>query len=78
MPFEYSLSVLNFKALQKVTSSGQTIDISDDGMGFYTDFRLEPGHILKIKRNGDSFQTGMVKWVAELEGRFRVGVFLYK
>lgn len=75
--FEYSLSVLNFKTLQKVNSTGNTIDVSDDGMGFFTDFRLEPGHILKIKSSGEAFRTAMVRWVTELEGRFRVGVFLY-
>lgn len=78
MSFDYSLSVLNFKTLQKVNSTGSTIDISDEGMGFYTDFQLEPGHILKIKSSSDSFRTAMVRWVAELEGRFRVGVYLYK
>lgn len=78
MSFDYSLSVLNFKTLQKVNSTGNTVDISDEGMGFYTDFQLEPGHILKIKSSDEAFRTAMVRWVTELDGRFRVGAFLYK
>ncbi|MEW6108608.1 MAG: PilZ domain-containing protein [Nitrospirota bacterium] len=78
MPLEYSLSVVEFKKLQKVNSSGTAVDISDEGIGFLTSFPLEPGHILRIKKEADSFQTAMVRWVGKFEEKFRVGVLLYK
>ena len=78
MPFEYSLSILEFKELRKVTASAKGIDVSDEGMGFFTDFLLEPGHVLRFKNGDGSFQTAKVRWVGEFEGKVRVGVLLYK
>jgi hypothetical protein len=78
MPLKFSLSVLDFKTLQKVHSSGTGIDISKEGMGFYTDFPLEPGHILRIERESEPVETAMVRWVDRFDSKFRVGVFLYK
>lgn len=78
MPFEYSLSILEFKELRKVTASARVIDVSEEGMGFFTDFLLEPGHVLRFKNGDGSFQTAMVRWVGEFDGKVRVGVLLYK
>lgn len=77
-PLNFSLNVLEHKTLKRVSSKGMGINISEEGMCFATEFPLEPGHILKIEREGNSFYTAMVKWVGEQQGMFRVGVFLYK
>jgi len=78
MPIEYSLSVLEFGNLQKLDLGGMGVDISQEGMGFFTDYRLEPGHIIRIKNGDGTVLTAMVRWVAELDGKFRVGVLFHK
>jgi hypothetical protein len=74
----FSLAVVNFKSIQKVYSTGKAVDISDGGIGFFTDYPVEPGHILKIEHEHASFWTAMVKWVAKAESGFRAGAVLYK
>ncbi len=78
MPFEYSLSILEFKELRRVSASARGIDFSEEGMGFFTDILLEPGHVLRIRNSDGSSQTAMVRWVGEFDGKVRVGVLLYK
>jgi len=77
MRFEYSVTILDYKNLRKVSSSGIGVDVCDAGMGFLTDYPLEPGHVVKIDRSGISPRPFMVKWVRELFGKYRVGgIFL--
>jgi hypothetical protein len=71
----YSLSVPKYEVLQKVDSNGTGIDISDEGLGFYTAFPLEPGHVLRIRKESSTAQTVIVRWVDKTDGNFRVGVF---
>jgi hypothetical protein len=77
-PLSFSLSVVDFKSLKKINSRGTCLDISDYGIGFLTDYPLEPGHILKIQLELPSVDAGMVKWSDKVNGNYRVGVFLYK
>ena len=77
MPLSFSLSILDFSNLKRVEGDGAIIDRSDDGIGFLTDTPLEPGNIIKIEEN-DSFITAEVKWVGKIEGKYRVGVLIYK
>lgn len=74
----FSLAVVDFKSIRKVHSTGKAVDISDGGIGFYTDYPVEPGHILKIEHEHAPFWTAMVKWVARAESGFRAGAVLYK
>ncbi len=78
MPLEYTLSVLEFGDLRKLDLTGMGIDISEGGLGFFTDYRLQPGHVIRIKDGAGSQRPAVVRWVAELDGRFRVGVLFYK
>jgi len=77
-PLKYSLAVLELRNLRKVQASGKGVDICEEGMGFCTDFPLEPGQVLRINNGLDSFLTALVRWVGALEERYRVGVLLYK
>lgn len=78
MPFRYTLSVLEFGDLKKLDLAGMGADISDEGMGFFTDYRLQPGHVIRIRDGEGLDKPAIVRWVAELDGRFRVGVLYYK
>ncbi len=78
MPVEYTLSVLEFGDLEKLDLTGMGIDISGGGLGFFTDYRLQPGHVIRIRDRAGSQRPAVVRWVAELDGRFRVGVLFYK
>lgn len=78
MLLSFSLSVLEFTDLKHIEASGKSVDISEAGLGFLTDFPLEPGHVIRIKNDNASFMTASVKWIGEMDGRYRAGVFLYK
>jgi len=77
MPFSFSVSIDQFTDLKQVEAFGTLLDSSEDGKGFFTDVRLEPGSDIRIK-NDDSFVTAKVMWVSEIEGKYRVGVLIYK
>lgn len=79
VPLIFSLSVLGYKniRLHKVTSTGVGCDISKGGMGFYTEYPLESGNILKIEKESEAVQAGMVRWVNKVDDRFRVGVLFF-
>ncbi len=74
----FSLAVVKFKSIEKVQSTGKAIDISDGGIGFYTDYPVEPGHILRIEHGAALSDTAMVKWVNKSENGFRAGAVLYR
>ncbi|MDH4231460.1 MAG: hypothetical protein OEW04_05445 [Nitrospirota bacterium] len=78
MPMTFSLSVLDFANFKSVMSKGNIVDKSDEGYGFFTDTRLEPGTMIRIRKEDDSYIFAMVKWVGEIEGKYRVGVLIYK
>jgi hypothetical protein len=40
--------------------------------------KADPGHVIRIKDGDGSQRPAVVRWVAELDGRFRVGVLFYK
>jgi hypothetical protein len=78
MPLSFSLSVLEFADLKRIEAFGYLMDKSEEGMGLLTEVRLEPGHIIKIRSEDGSFIPAQVMWVGEIEGKYRVGVLLYK
>jgi hypothetical protein len=78
MPFSFSLSIGQFTDLKRVEAFGTLLDSSEEGRGFYTDVRLKPGNDIRIRNEDDSFVTAKVMWVSEIEGKYRVGVLIYK
>ena len=78
MPMPFSVSILDFTNLRTVEASGHCVDKSEGGLGFFTDFPLEPGHVIRIIQSGGSFITASVKWVGDIDGKYRVGILLYK
>jgi len=78
MPVSFSLSMIEFTDLKQVEAYGTLLDSSEEGMGVFTDARLEPGNIITIKNKDDSFVTAKVMWISEIEGKYRVGVLIYK
>ncbi len=78
MPVSFSLSMGEFTNLKQVEAYGTMLDSSEEGIGFYTDVQLEPGNIIRIKNGDDSFVTAKVMWISEIEGKYRVGVLIYK
>ena len=71
---QYSVTVLDFKDLKRLSLRGDIIDISDAGMGIKTGYPLEPGHVLTFD-NGIGHKAGIVKWSAMVNNNgYRVGV----
>ncbi|MDA8082750.1 MAG: hypothetical protein M0024_03710 [Nitrospiraceae bacterium] len=77
MPIEFSMNVLEFGSPNPVSFTGRGIDRSENGLGFVTSFKLEPGFVIEIRQEDGSVRTAEVQWVGELDGRLRVGVLLY-
>ncbi len=78
MPLSFSVSILDFTSFRSVEVLGHGVDKSDNGLGFFTDFPLEPGHTIRIKQASGSYVTASVKWVGEIDGKYRVGILFYK
>ena len=78
MPLSFSLSIGEFTNIGRFEASGTLVDRSKEGMGFITDIQLEPGQIIGIKNGTDSFVTAEVRWIGAIEGKYRVGVLIYK
>ncbi|GAB4487018.1 MAG: hypothetical protein OHK006_15620 [Thermodesulfovibrionales bacterium] len=78
MPVEFSVSMDEFAQLDTATARAVGVDISDEGMGFVTDFKVEPGHLLRIERGDGTALTAEVRWVGAIEGKYRVGVIFYR
>lgn len=77
---EYSLSILDSSELQGIRAAGEASDLSEKGIGFFTDYPLQPGHILFV-RMGEENTTyaAVVRWMEKSSSeRYRVGALLYK
>ena len=78
MPLSFSVSILDFTNLKTVEAFGHGVDKTEDGLGLFTDFPLEPGQVIRLKKGDGSFITASVKWVGKIDGKFRVGILFYK
>ena len=78
MPLSFSVSILDFTNLEPVEISGNVVDKSEDGLGFVTEFPLEPGQVIRLTQGDGSFITASVKWVGKIDGKYRVGILFYK
>jgi hypothetical protein len=77
MPLEIIREMTEFGNLQRREFSGKAVDISPDGLGLITDVQLEPGAFIQI-RHENTVQTAQVKWMGLMDGKYRVGVLIYK
>ncbi len=74
---EYALSILEKKDLRRIHSAGTAVDLSESGLGFRTDFPLEPGQILILKIENDTTPyAAIIKWVKHQSDAYRVGALL--
>jgi hypothetical protein len=78
MPLSFSVSILDFTNPKPAELTGQCVDKTEDGLGFLTDFPMEAGHVIRINQGSDSYITASVKWVAAIDGKYRVGILFYK
>jgi len=78
--FKYVLSIPDFWAPRLVEAEGIGVDICRHGrgIGFYTDFPLEPGHVIRLKTSEDVHVPAVVKWVEKAEKKHRVGIYLFR
>ncbi len=69
----YSMSVFDLGKPKMLNLKADTIDISNAGIGIRTDYRLEPGHVLRFKK-GVGHEAGIVKWSMMNDNNWRVGI----
>jgi SAM-dependent methyltransferase len=69
----YSISAFDSKERKFLNLKGNIFDISERGVGIYTDYPLEPGLLLWFNEVIED-KAGFVKWCAKLEDGYRAGV----
>lgn len=62
---DFYISIFELGELKKRLIKAETVDINDSGLGFHTEYPLEPGHILMFG-NRPSPKIGIVKWIKKL------------
>ena len=74
--FRYCLSVHAYLESRLIEADGLYVDVCRHGrgIGFITEFPIEPGHVLRLK---DSGSPAVVKWVSDAGGQFRAGAYVF-
>lgn len=71
---DYTVSVLNWKKLTRLSLKADVVDISDGGIGIRTGYPIEPGHVLRFY-NGLPHNIGIVRWTIKHDGNsYRAGI----
>ncbi len=71
--FNYSVSVPDLGKPNMLNLRGDTIDISNAGVGIRTDYPLNLSHVLRFKK-GIGHEAGIVKWSMINGNNCRVGI----
>ncbi len=70
---DYSFSSIINKERKWLKAHGRTFDISEKGIGIYTDYPLEPGYMIWFD-GGIKEKAGFVKYCIESDQGYRIGV----
>lgn len=71
---DYTVSVLNWKRLTRLSLKADVVDISDGGIGIRTGYPIEPGHVLRFY-NGLPHDVGIVRWTIKHDvNSYRAGI----
>lgn len=68
----FSLHAIVFKEVEKFEVKAKTTDISDKGLGFMTDFPVEPGHVLYF-HNCMMPKFAIIRWSEKSGSRYNAG-----
>ncbi len=69
----YSINYIKEGLFQRISLTGESVDISLGGIGMKTHFPLEKGIRIRFSKEMEGVQ-GEVKWTAPLEEGYRVGI----
>lgn len=72
---DYSFSSIIDRKRKWLKAHGRSFDISENGLGIYTDYPLEPGYIIWFNE-GIKDKAGFVKYCIKSDNGYRVGVEL--
>jgi hypothetical protein len=66
----------NSSELNRIKSFGTIVDISEGGIGLFTRYPLEPGHVIEWDDETEkgNLHIALVKWSQNTEGDIRVGL----
>lgn len=71
---DFYINVFDLGELKKLSVKAETVDINDSGLGFHTEYPLEPGHILMFD-NKPTPNIGIVKWIKKVDDNIhRAGI----
>jgi SAM-dependent methyltransferase len=71
----YSFSTIIERERKWIRANGNSFDISENGIGIYTDYPLEPGYMIWFNE-GIEEKAGLVKYCIKSDHGYRVGVEL--
>lgn len=75
---EFEVVEVRFDQTMRVHGRGTIVNISEHGFGMVTDYPLQTGHVVTIKRGEEAVpRFGHVKWIKKEDSLYRVG-FSYK
>lgn len=73
-PREFSLIIIPFDKLEKISVSARAIEVGGGGMGIQTDRALDPGFVVIRNGMGD-FKSGVLLWSKAINDRtYRAGI----
>lgn len=77
--FRYVLSVPDYWTPRLVEAEGIGTDICRHGrgIGFCTEYPLEPGYVIRLMKTEEVHVPAVVKWVEKAEQKHRVGIYLF-
>lgn len=72
----YTIVVLKDGKLKFLDLTGKAINISKNGICFFTRYPLKSGHVLEFKNQISDYSHGVVMWIREFGGIYMAGARL--
>lgn len=68
-----SVTVLEDREIKHLDLKCDAIDLSEKGIGFFSNYPLEPGHVIRFSNGNVNKRIGVVKWSRRDKERYKVG-----
>jgi hypothetical protein len=69
-----SVSIFKDREIKHIDLRCEATDLSEKGIGFFTDYPLENGHVIRFSNGKVNKKIGVVKWCRKDGERYKVGV----
>jgi DNA-binding response OmpR family regulator len=77
-PIDYFAGVFEDGEFKLLTLRGDTVDLSDGGIGIKTDYNLRSGYMIRFSSEVIPQEVGVVKWSMRIKDSYRAGIEFIK